>query len=379
MVPSETVIVLSAVAAAYTATFALKILLRDKFEKMGLKFEGAAIALKTTKLNLWIEKIGEGHARIWRLVGDIGIVVGFFLMFLGIYVFHMNLINFLINPERAGIVMPVVPGITAGLNILPYFIIAVALILIPHELFHGFIATAHKISIKSAGIFLFILLPGGFVEPDEEKLKASSTRHQLRVYSAGSLANIITSLLLYLILNILISSSIISVNLVVSETISGYPAEGILKRGDLIIRVNNTKVRTLSEFTDIMNRAKAGHVIKVTVIRNGKEMTFNITPTSSLDGKAFIGVKIYEKATPLFLYNMLWLSAIFSLSVAVINIMPIYPLDGGQIIAAILTRLLKNEKRSRKISFMFTLYFLTLLSLNIYFSFSKWGMRIPWP
>jgi len=380
LVAWETIIVLVLVASFYLIILILKTLFREKLSKAGINLEGLAIVLKTTKLNSWIEKEGKRHFSLWRLIGDISIVAGFLLAAFGVYTLHLNLFNFFTQPKKAGAVVPVIPGVTVGLDILPYFMIALVLILIPHELFHGLVAVAHKIDIKSAGIFLFLLFPGGFIEPDEERLKRCKLRHQLRVYSAGSLANLLTFIILYLLFSLLLSFSFISsIGVYVSEVLPGYPAENVLREGDIIVKVNGTFVKTLTEFIEIMNKASVGNRITLGIIRDSKEITVNLTTVTSPSGKAVIGIKTYEKIEPYFIYNAIWLSMIFSISVAVINILPIYPLDGGLIAMALFNQVFKNEKTVKKATFTLSLYFAAVLILNMLLSLTRWGFKVPWP
>ena len=88
-----------------------------------------------------------------------------------------------------------------GIN-LPFFegIAALIVILIVHEGAHAILARIAKIPVLSSGIVLFGFLPvGAFVEPDEEKLKKLDRTKQTRVLVAGSTANLLTSLVFFII------------------------------------------------------------------------------------------------------------------------------------------------------------------------------------
>ena len=82
---------------------------------------------------------------------------------------------------------------------LGYGLISLATVLIVHEFSHGILSRVEKINIKSVGLLLFTILPGAFVEPDEEELVKSSRLSQLRVYAAGSMANIALAIVALLI------------------------------------------------------------------------------------------------------------------------------------------------------------------------------------
>ena len=42
--------------------------------------------------------------------------------------------------------------------------------IIIHEFSHGILARVENVKINSIGLLLFAIIPGAFVEPDEEKL-----------------------------------------------------------------------------------------------------------------------------------------------------------------------------------------------------------------
>ncbi len=79
--------------------------------------------------------------------------------------------------------------------------------MVVHELSHGVVAKAQRLPLKSVGLVLLAVIPpGAFVEPDEEELgKAPPLRARLRVYGAGSMANVVTALLTLLLINLAIT------------------------------------------------------------------------------------------------------------------------------------------------------------------------------
>jgi len=186
--------VVSFTALLYVIAFLLA--KKKRFQSIEIDVEGGAILVKTTKLNEFIENFGKRHARIFKVLGNIAILSSIPMAAYGIYFFHMNLQLWKVAPSTASPVAPILPGITVGLDELPYFLLAIAITLIPHELAHAFHASSEDIKVKSAGVFLFFILPGGFAEIDEEELAKKPLWTQLRVFAAGSFANILTFLVL---------------------------------------------------------------------------------------------------------------------------------------------------------------------------------------
>ncbi|GEM_PF-734071 len=94
---------------------------------------------------------------------------------------------------------PLLPGVNLPLV---QGVIAMAVLLVVHELMHAFLSRIYKVRLDSAGIVFFGILPfGAFVDPDEKELnKLSDTPHN-RILGAGSAANIVTAIIsLFLLL-----------------------------------------------------------------------------------------------------------------------------------------------------------------------------------
>lgn len=95
--------------------------------------------------------------------------------------------------------VPIIPGITIPLL---EGIIALAIILVVHESFHGLIARIHDIEIKSTGLVFFGPIPiGAFVDPDEDTLfKLEEKLPIKRVVSSAPVSNLILSLIVLITL-----------------------------------------------------------------------------------------------------------------------------------------------------------------------------------
>ncbi len=93
---------------------------------------------------------------------------------------------------------PIIPGVT-----IPLFegILALAIVLVVHEMSHGLLARVSKIRLDSAGVVLFGILPfGAFVEPDEKEMDKVPKHEANRVMVAGVSANLITCLVLFMLM-----------------------------------------------------------------------------------------------------------------------------------------------------------------------------------
>ena len=100
-----------------------------------------------------------------------------------IYQLGLNLFNLLFHVEAATSVQPVIPlpGLTISWESFPYLVLAISLVLATHELAHGIATRVDNVPLKSAGVFIAVVLFGGFVEPDEEQLEKASNQTKMRV------------------------------------------------------------------------------------------------------------------------------------------------------------------------------------------------------
>ncbi len=360
---AEIIVVLAAAAAAYSIGHWAS---RRKAlaEKLGLSIEGFAVVLKCKRVHEYIQRVGARHARVLRAFGDAGVVAGAFLSVAGLFYLHANLFQLLVRSPAASPVVPLVPGWTVGLDALPYFVVAVAIALVPHELAHALVAAAESIPVKSVGAFLLLLFPGGFAELDEEELERRPTRTKARVLSAGSLANLLTFLLLLLAVQLLVKP----LGVRVVETRENYPAHGVLEPGDLIVGVGGVNVSTLGDFSGALLRYKPGDNVSLEVIRGGSAVRVYMRLASHPEDptRPALGVVIEQAFSNDALYSALWWSLVLSGSVALLNMLPIYPLDGGRLLAAALGSL--NPKSRKNLVTGLSAYTAILLLLNVFLS-----------
>lgn len=367
--------VVSFTALLYVIAFLLA--KKKRFQSIEIDVEGGAILVKTTKLNEFIENFGKRHARLFKVLGNIAILSSIPMAAYGIYFFHMNLQLWKVAPSTASPVAPILPGITVGLDELPYFLLAIAITLIPHELAHAFHASSEDIKVKSAGVFLFFILPGGFAEIDEEELAKKPLGTQLRVFAAGSFANILTFLVFLGVFSLLFASPLAPkpAGVLISDTLKDprYPAYGHLMPGDIIIAINNMPTTTLDDFSRILGNFKPNETIHLTIIRNGRLLNLTLTLAESPYNRSrgFLGVTIQQAYTNEWMYKSSWWLLVVTSSVAIINVMPIFPLDGGRMLMAALEKVLPKNT-ARNISLALSIYLAGILVANILYSAGYW-------
>ncbi len=344
-------------------------------EKLGLKLEGGVLVLRTEKFNDVIRGFASKHSRAVRLFGDLSAFVGLALMAYGLYFFHVNLLSLFSKPEAASPVSPIVPGLNIGIDVLPYFLLAVFLAIVPHELAHALTASAEGLPLRSTGLFLAVVFPGGFAEIDEGHLEKAGLKTKLRVLSSGSAANVLTFLFLLLLALLFVQP----LGVRVTGTLPGYPAEGVLKPGDVILSVNGVRTPTLEDFSRLMAKHRPGDTVTLTILRNGAKLNVSITlaPRPENSSRGFLGIQIQQSVTNEDAYNILSWGLIVTSSVAVINMLPIVPLDGGRIFRAIIEKRL-DQPKARAVTAAVTAYTVVLVALNIFLSTNIYGLlRFP--
>ena len=107
--------------------------------------------------------------------------------------------------------VPVVVPVPGGTPILPGVnlplvegLVAMAILMVVHEMSHGLLARVHKIKLENAGIVFYGILPfGAFVEPDEKQLDKVPEEQSNQVLVAGSASNMITAMITLVVIVVL--------------------------------------------------------------------------------------------------------------------------------------------------------------------------------
>jgi len=383
----NTLTFLLTIGTLYALLYFLKKFKPEILKKCGISLEGPVVLFRTAKFNRAIEYIGNKYSKPIRFASYVAIIVSLYLMFVGIHFIHSNLLAIILKSPTAAPVEPLLPGINVGLESLPYLALAAAVVLLPHELAHGITASAFKVRIKSSGLLLALILFGGFVEPEEEELKKTPLLKKLGFLSVGSFVNFLTFLLVTeLFLVLMIPSGVL-----VRGTLEGFPAHGVLKPDDIIVRINETSISSLNDLIGYMKRTKPGEKIIISVVRNGEvlELPLTLAEDPRNKSKGFMGARFDYYYQPMFfsntysplirkmsieIYRIFKWVYLLTISVAVMNMLPIYPFDGGRVVYAVLEEYFKEESKREKVKMLVTLYFVAVLLANIALSIRIWGL-----
>ena len=320
----------------------------------------------------FIDRLAARGRKFWKVYGDVGVALGFIGMSFVFYaLFKTAIATIQTHGKQAGVQL-VIPGLTIPLW---YGLVGLAVVMIVHELSHGVVARANNLPLKSVGLVLLAVIPGAFVEPDEEELERASLKKRLRVYGAGSLANITTALIAVIILNLAIAPLLQPSGVLVSGVLEDGPAYGVLQEGDVIIAMDGQQIKDMEQFITFMNGTKPGQVITLTVLRKGEEINLQLKLGAHPDNpeKGYIGVYPAQNVVskvgaewlvlPLF-FTFYWVY-VLNIGIGLMNLFPLVPLDGGRMLDDVVKAYLP-ENIAKPVRYFTIGVALSLLVLNLF-------------
>ncbi len=361
------------VFAIFFLIFWLAIYLLSKIinvKKYGLNILPFFIRYDSEGFKRALYKCSSRWRTFWKIFSCISVILGFSFMIFALVFLTGNLVNLFLSRKEGIPVSIVVPGLTLNLYWLPYFLISVVLVVFIHEAAHGIISLAEGIGIKSAGMLLLAVFPGGFVEIEEEKMDTLKTESKLKIFSAGASANVLSGLLIFLAIFTLFIQA--PSGIVVMEVVEGGPLDlAGVRRWDVIYALNGTPVHEYRDLADFMSKVKPGEKLVVATSRGN--FTISTIPSPEDEDKAIIGIILpsllyypsrlnlgffWDVQTYLILN---WLF-IISINVAIFNMLPIPALDGDKFLQCLLQGF---SERSALIKKFFNIFSVFLITVNI--------------
>ncbi|KAI7860358.1 hypothetical protein BDC45DRAFT_454702 [Circinella umbellata] len=95
------------------------------------------------------------------------------------------------NDNDEQVFLPMIPGVTVPLSHLGYYLFALLICGVFHEAGHAIAAYCQRVPIRSAGIFVYYIYPGAFVNISDHALQLIAPFRQLKIICAGVWHNII--------------------------------------------------------------------------------------------------------------------------------------------------------------------------------------------
>jgi len=311
----------------------------------------------------------------------VGIVIGYIGMMIMVFIILKGFITLLTQPDAAPVVTPILPGIPIPGS--PIFVpfwhgmIALFVVVVIHEFFHGVVSRAHKIHVKSSGFAMFAFLPAAFVEPDEKELIQRDKKTQLSIFAAGPFSNIILGALVFLIISFILppihDAVVEPIGFSFSTLVEDYPAiKSGLEKDVIYNQVDGKRIITNTEFIGALTNLKP----KETVMIGNQENTYTIEATENPDNatKGYIGVYIeqrYKDEDKAYFKTMIWIFGLFvwifilTLGLGLANLLPLGPVDGGRMLLIPLVYKF-GEKRGRTIWAKISLFFIVMLIIMVF-------------
>ena len=353
-------------------------------DKRGLDTKPGYFMYRSKALNSFIDRIAQKGRLFWKTCANLSIAFGVGLMAFSLYFVISNLLRFIFPlGVSAAPVYPVIPILTIRLYWLPYFFLAVAVIVLTHELAHGVTSRLENIPVLSTGLMAFLLFFGAFVEPDEKEFEKASLLSRLRMLASGSATNLITALLVTLLLQGLFLPA--SAGILIQEVSPDGPAATAgLRQWDVIKAINGQPTLSSQNFTNAMNTVSPGDTISLTVLHDNTERTLSITVAADPENpsRAIVGVilgSVYRQtilgldqySTVHLYWSFFWIY-LLGVSVAIFNMLPAFPFDGEKVFYYPLANLAK--KHTRELRYALNVIVWGLFVLNVALSFLRFGL-----
>lgn len=309
-----------------------------------------------------ISKIATKNKKFWNYLGTFSTVVGFGAMGFGFYYLANIFADQLITgaPAAAGpkFVLPVpsqdaafLPGVLG----VPFWswVISVGLLMLVHEGMHGVMIKTIGSGIKSLGVLLLLVIPGAFVEPDEEDLGQKKWTDQLKVYSVGSFANFCLGFFVFLLMSFAFVPAFMSpavgfqgyVN-AAEYNVSTFPAQKVNMTGP-IVSIDGNRTENLGDLSRVLQGKNPGE--EITVRTSGGSYRLELAEHPRNETRPFLGISrpgntytvkeryVESGLSPTVDYIFELLNWIFLLNVGIgiMNLLPLKPLDGGLMVEAV--------------------------------------------
>jgi membrane-associated protease RseP (regulator of RpoE activity) len=332
-----------------------------------------------------IHEIVSKHKKIFKILGVASLISAPILTIMVTFFLIKSLIEF---KPSVGLVLPTISGFKYPGPIIsvPFWIwiIAIFIIVFSHESMHALIANSEGVRTRKYGmLYLFVLPIGAFVDIDEKKLNKSDLRKKIKIFAAGSFGNILAFalfLLIIFIFNLIFVLSFESKGVWFNNTIEGSPAESVKLRG-IILKINDQKINNVYDLQKFLKESKPN----TTIIIETTEGKYTLT-LSEKDNVSYIGIynvkdyivykgsnnPVSDRTILILSYIYIALSwiAFLNVGIALANMLPIVPLDGGLIMREILKKKFGN-KNGEKLSNILSTIFFILLIFSIFLSSLK--------
>jgi len=315
-------------------------------DRKHIEFKYGVFIRRMKKGKELISNFGTKHKMFFSYFGSLAAIIGIVSSLVAFYFIALQAYNIMVNPKTSipGLrpIIPSVPSETVCNYALCvpfwFWIIGVLVVLVSHELSHAFVSRSANIRIKSFGLISVLVLPGAFVEPDENQLKKASSLNKLKIYAAGSFANLLVFAIASLVTTSMFGQFYLQTGVQFAGIVQNSPAEKVHLDG-VIKQIDNTQINSVQDFENVITKIKPGANITIDTTKGNYTLTTDKSPDSST--KAFVGISGASTAFSvknnysIFSGVIDWVFQLFAwlvflnFGIGLVNLLPIKPLDGG--------------------------------------------------
>ena len=339
----------------------------------------------------FMSKFAEKHKKFLNILQYISIGVGIVSILFISVLLTITTIDLIRQPtetmQGVGVVLPVETSWSFYVPFM-YFILCITYLMIVHEGMHGIFMKYFGLKIKNTGFaffsFLLPILPGAFVEPDEEELENAPLKDKLAILSGGSFANIISAFMFLLISFLLVSASnpFTDSDIRITNVIEDTPAYHANVTPSLLkgVTYNNTYYETndLDEYLELTEKFRPNDTLIIHTNESNKTLVLSTHPQHedrgymglNFESEMFLKEEYSQFQIPFNAFNwimglLFWLFLI-NFGVGMFNLLPMGPVDGGQMLRSILNEYVP-EKKSKIIFSVVSWFFFGLVLFNIFY------------
>jgi len=335
---------------------------------------------RTKRFGKFIDDVAKCCPKFWRFFYNIGVIIAILAMIYGMFLIGLASYKVISGEITEPALKLVLPSISSqetvgdfSINI-PFWtwVLVVGLILVPHELSHGIAARIDKIKLKSVGLMLLAFFPGAFVEPDDVQLNRKKLATKLRVFCAGTYVNILTALIAILLIAFVVFPVLFQSGVEIIQVDENSPASlAGIPNGTIMVEVNNQPIKTtyvefIQPYGYFLDEVGIPEIGQELIFKDSTGKTYTVI-LDEQNSQAHLGI-LYTPIpanNPFYLQLLDFLQKLwmFSFAVAIFNMLPLGPLDGGQVFIVLTDKYLgKNAKRAQKTVFAITgILLLTML------------------
>jgi len=251
------------VAVVISWLIVLQILQKRYPNSERLRVGKITVTLETRRGKKLFNYLSNNYGYILRPLGTAGVLMTVGIMIVGSLFFFVSAVASLRSPESVQSISTsnylLIPGVNdyLPLSVAVEVVLAVFIAMALHEGAHAVYCRLGDIEVESSGLAFIGFLPvGAFVRPNETEIEIAKYTDKLRMFAAGILSNMVSSII-FILLFIVITSQLVvpAFGVPVSGSIDGSPADESGITSTQITSVNDTAISSQAEFQEVIENS----------------------------------------------------------------------------------------------------------------------------